>query len=144
MSSSISVKQVLANHANSSSPARAALETILSERNNLRELAIVEPPQRTGHSYSLASNDVIRLRAGHDQLRIKLETLTKGKELSNDKNLNASTSASSGPGRSSNEANRDAGNDVSMTPSSSRARPTHHHSEGTPGMYFVPEIHIAR
>ena len=41
------MEQVLANHANSSSPARAALETILAERNNLRELAIVEPPQRT-------------------------------------------------------------------------------------------------
>ena len=148
MSSSISVKQVLANHANSSSPARAALETILSERNNLRELAIVEPPQRTAHSYSLASNDVKRLRAGRDRLRAKLETLTKGKEVSDDKNLSASTSASSGPGHSSDEANRDASNDVSGKPSesgsSSQARPTRHQSEWTPSMHFVPDIHIAR
>ena len=82
-----------------------------------------------------------------NQLRAKLETLTKEKEVSDDKNLNASTSASSGPGRSSDETNRDASNDVSMTPyepsSSARALPTHQHSEGASGMHFVPEIHIA-
>ena len=127
---------------------RAALETILAERNNLRELAIVEPPQRTAHSYSLASNDVKRLRTERVQLRAKLETLMKGKEVSKDKSLNASTSASSGPGSSSDEANHNAGNDVSMKPSESsscsQARPTRHHSEGTTGVHFVPEIHIAR
>ena len=35
MSSSISIEQALANHVNSSNPTRAALETILAERNNL-------------------------------------------------------------------------------------------------------------
>ena len=81
--------------------------------------------------------------------RSKLETLTKGKEVSNDKNLNAPASASSGFERSSDEANRDASNDLPMKPSesssSSRAQPTRHHSEGrTSGMHIVPEIHIAR
>ena len=47
MSSSISIEQMLDEHANSSSPARAALKTIPAERNNRKELAIVEPPQRT-------------------------------------------------------------------------------------------------
>ena len=108
----------------------------------------MEPPQRTGTKLPLASNDVKRLRAGRDQLRAKLETLTNGKEISNDKNLNASTFVSSCPGRSSDETNRDASNDVSMQPNEpsirSRARPTHHHFEGTPGIHFVPAIHIVR
>ena len=99
-------------------------------------------------NYSLASNNVKRLRAERDQLRAKLETLTKGKKVSDDKNMNVPTSASSGPGCSSDEANRDASNDVTMKPSnsgsSSQARPTCHQSEGTPSMHFVPEIHIAR
>ena len=142
--------QALASHADLSNPTRAALETILAERNNLSS----QNPQlwnhlrKQRHSYSLASNDVKRSRAERDQLRGKLETLTKGKEVSDDKNLNASTSASSGPGRSSDEANRDASNDVSMLPnessSSPRAQPTRQHSEGAPGMHSVPEIHIAR
>ena len=150
MSTSISIEQALANHVNSSNPTRAALETILAERNNLssQNSQLWNHLRKQRHNYSLASNDVKRLRAERDQLRAKLESLTKGKEVSDDKNLNASTSASSGPGRSSDEANRDASNDVSGKPSesssSSRARPTRHHSEGTPGMHFVPEIHIAR
>ena len=94
------------------------------------------------------SNNVERLRAEQNQLRTKLKILTKGKEVSNDKSLNASTSTSSGNGRSSDETNRDASNDVPMKPnessSGSQARPTRHHSEGTLGVHFVPEIHIAR
>ena len=94
------------------------------------------------------SNNVKRLRAERNQLRAKLETLTKGKEVSNDKSLNVSTSASNGNVRSSDETNRDASNDVPMKPnessSGSQARPTRHHFEGTPSVHFVPEIHIAR
>ena len=133
-----------------SNPTHAALETILVRRNNLssQSLQLWNHLRKQRRSYSLASNDVKRLRAERDQLWAKLETLTKGKEVSDDKNLNASTSASSGPGRSSDEANRDASNDVSIKPSesssSSWAQPTCHHSEGTPGMHFVLEIHIAR
>ena len=94
------------------------------------------------------SNNVKRLRAERNQLRAKLETLTKGKEVSNDKSLNASTSASSGNGRSSDETNRDASNDVPMKPNESslagsRARPTRHHFEGSPSMHFVPETYVA-
>ena len=77
------------------------------------------------------SSNVKRLRAERNQLRAKLETLTKGKEVSNDKSLNASTSTSSGNGRSSDETNRDASNDVSMQPNESsigsRVRPAHNH-----------------
>ena len=118
---SISIEQALANHANSSNPTRAALETILAERNNLssQNSQLWNHLRKQRHNYSLASNDVKRLRAERDQLRAKLESLTKGKEVSDDKNLNASTSASSGPGRSSDEANRDASNDVSGKPSES-------------------------
>ena len=150
MSSSISIEQALANHANSSNTTHAALETILAERNNpsSRNSQLWDDVRKQRLNYSLASNDVKRLRAERDQLRAKLETLTKGKEVSDDKNLNASTSASSGPGRSSDEANRDASNDVSGKPSesssSSRARHAWHHSEGTPGMHLVPKIQLAR
>ena len=139
VSLSISVEQALANHANSSNP------THLSSQNS----RLWNHLRKQRHNYSLASNDAKRLRAGHDQLRVKLETLNKGKEVSNDKNLNVPASASSGFERSSDEANRDVSNDLSMKPSesssSSRAQPAHHHSEGrTSGMHFVPEIHIAR
>ena len=150
MSTSISIEQALANHANSSNPTRAALETILAERNNLssQNSQLWNHLRKQRHNYSLASNDVEGLRIERDQLRAKLETLTKGKEASDDKNLDASTSASSGSGCSSDETNRDASNDdVSITPnepsSSARAQPTHQHSEGTSGMHIVPEIHIA-
>ena len=71
----------------------------------------------------------------------------RGRKSPMTRNLNASTSASGGPERSSDETNRDASNDVSGKPSesssSSRARPTRHHPEGTPGGHFVPKIHIA-
>ena len=141
----------MANHASSPSPTRAVLETILAERNNLssRNSQLWNHLREQRHNQSFASNDVKRSRAGHDQLRAKLETLNKGKEVSNDKNLNVPTSASSGFERSSDEANRDVSNDLSMKPSesssSSRAQLTRHHSERrTSGMHFVPEIHIAR
>ena len=149
MSSSISIEQALVNHANSSIPTRAALPTILAERNNLssQSLQLWNHLRKQRRSYSLASNDVKRSRAERDHLRAKLETFTKGKEVSNDKNLNVSTSASSGPEHNLDEANCDASNDVSMTPnepsSSARAQPTHQHSEGDSGMHFVPEIHTA-
>ena len=142
--------QALASHADLSNPTRAALETILAEWNHLssQNSQLWNHLRKQRHNYSLASNDAKRLRAGHDQLRAKLETLTKGKEVSNDKNLNAPASASSGFERSSDEANRDASNDLSMKPSesssSSCAQLTRHHSERrTSGMHFVPEIHIA-
>ena len=128
---------------------RAALETILAGRNHLssQNSQLWNHVRKLRHKYSLASNDVKRLRTERVQSRAKLETLMKGKEVSKDKSLNASTSASSGPGSSSDEANHDASNDVSMKPSESSssltARPTRHHPEGTPGGHFVPEIHIA-
>ena len=152
MSSPISIEQALVNHARL--PARQTRRLLFSRLFLPSETtSVLENSQlwnhlrEQRHNYSFASNDVKRSRAERDQLRAKPETLTKGKEVSDDKNLNASTSASSGPGRS-DEANRDASNDVSGKPSesssSSRARPTRHHSEGTPGMHFVPETHIAR
>ena len=119
-----------------------------AEQPQFSEIAIAEPPQETATQLLLVSNNVERLRAEQNQLRTKLKILTKGKEVSDDKSLNASTSASSGHGRSSDETNRDASNDVSMQPNESsigsRARPTRHHFEGTPGIHFVPAIHIMR
>ena len=138
MNSSMLIEQALANHANSSNPMCAALKTIPAGWNisSSQNSQLWDDVRKQRLNYSLASNDIKRLRAERDQLRAKLETLTKGKEVSDDKNLNASTSASSGPGRSSDEANRDASNDVCMKPSesgsSSQARPTRHQSEGTP------------
>ena len=120
MSLSISIEQALANHANSSNPTGAALETILAEQNlSPQNSRLRNHLRQQRHNYSLASNDVKRLRAERDQLRAKLESLTKGKEVFDDKNLNASTTALSGPGRSSDEANRDA---VSTKPDESSSR----------------------
>ena len=93
--------QALASHADLSSPTRAALETILAERNNLssQNSQLWNHLRKQRHSYSLASasNDVKRSRAERDQLRARLETLTKGKEVSGDKNLSAPMPAPSGP-----------------------------------------------
>ena len=148
MNLSISIEQALVNYANSSNPTRAALETILAERNNLspQNSQLWNHLRKQRHSHSLASNDVKRSRAERDQIRAKPETLTKGKEVFDDKNLSASTSASSGPERSSDEANRDA---VSTKPNepSSRFTGTAYESPSlrkAPGMHFVPETHIAR
>ena len=55
----------------------------------------------------------------------------RGRKSPMTRNLNASTSASGGPERSSDETNRDASNDVSMQPNESsigsRVRPAHNH-----------------
>ena len=98
MGSSTSIEQAPANHANSSNPTRAALETILAERNNLssQNSQLWNHLRKQRHSYSLASNDVKGSRAEREQLRAKPETLTKGKEALDDKNLSATTSASGG------------------------------------------------
>ena len=60
MSSSISIEQALANHANSSNTTHAALETILARRNNLssQNLQLWNHLRKQRHNYSLASNDV--------------------------------------------------------------------------------------
>ena len=97
MSSLISIGQVLANHTNSSNPTCAAPETILAKRNNHSSQDSQQNHLRKQrHSYSLASNDVKGSRAEREQLRAKPETLTKGKEAPDDKNLSATTSASGG------------------------------------------------
>ena len=98
MNSSILIEQALANHANSSNPTYAALETILAERNNSssQNSQLWDNVRKQRLNYSLASNDVKRSRAERDQSRAKPETLAKGKEVSDDKNLSASTSASGG------------------------------------------------
>ena len=91
--------QALASHADLSNPTRAALETILAEWNHLssQNSQLWNHLRKQRHSYSLASNDVKRSRAERDQLQAKFETLTKGRGVSDDKNLSVSTSASSGP-----------------------------------------------
>ena len=143
MNSSKLIEQALANHANSSNPMCAALETILAERNN--------PVLGTRNCGMMSENS--------DSITPLRRIMSRGwgpSVISYGRSLRHSRRGRKSPmtrtrmcprlrrGRSSDEANRNAGNDVSMTPSSSRARPTRHHSEGTPGMHFVPEIHIAR
>lgn len=85
--------------------------------------------------------DVKRLRAERDQLKQKLEAINKGREVPEDKDTKGSTSASSGPGRSSTDTTRDVNNDALLEPSqsnsSNRIRPIRHHSEESPGMHSL-------
>ena len=91
MSSSISIEQALVNHANARNaspavnlssvmkptPTRAALPIILAERNHLssQNSELWNHVRKQRHRYSLASNDVKRLRTERVQLRAKLEIL---------------------------------------------------------------------
>lgn len=143
MSSTITIAQVLASHAKAPDPTRAALETILAERNNLsaQNSQLWNHLKKQRHNYALAVTDVKRLRAERDQLKQKLEVINKGREVPDDKNTKGSTSASGGPGRSSTETTRDINNDALLEPSQSnsshRIRPIRHHSEESPGMHSL-------
>lgn len=142
MSSNVTIAQALSSHAKAADPTRAALETILAERNNLssQNSQLWNHLKKQRQNYALAVADVKRLRSERDLLKQKLEAV-KGREDPDDKDMKASTSTLSGPGRSSTETTRDTDNgaplDANQSGSSHRIRPVRHYSEESPGMHSL-------
>lgn len=70
----MTVEQVLNAHANSSNPARAALQSVLHERNNLnaQNSQLWNHLKKQRSSYQTALSDIKRYRAERDVLRARL------------------------------------------------------------------------
>ena len=74
MSSAMTIEQVLAAHASAPDPLRAALESVLHERNSLsaQNSQLWNHLKKQRSNYQMAASDVKRIRAERDNLRSRL------------------------------------------------------------------------
>ncbi|EJD07549.1 RhoGAP-domain-containing protein [Fomitiporia mediterranea MF3/22] len=137
--SAVTVEQALAAHASTPDPVRAALDSVLQERNTLsaQNSQLWNHLKKQRNNYQLAVGDVKRIRAERDALRAKLAKYEhpSGGEHFDDKRQRPSTSNS--PAESNVDtkgvASPESGHHHYPIPKSKVSR---HHSEDRP--VFVP------
>lgn len=96
-SSQLTADQLIAQHANSHDPTRAALEAVLNERNSLsaQNSQLWNHLKKQRNNYQLAASDVKRLRGERDLYKAKLQAADKSgrDERHDERRLRPSASA---------------------------------------------------
>ncbi|KAL5531651.1 hypothetical protein ACEPAG_4528 [Sanghuangporus baumii] len=139
MSSATTIEQVLAAHASASDPLRAALESVLHERNSLsaQNSQLWNHLKKQRNNYQMAASDVKRIRAERDQLRARLAKHERpsGNEHFVDKRTrplaHGTTSTATDMDMNTNE--KSASELTHQTHSTPKPKPPRHQSEDRPG-----------
>ncbi|KAL5536928.1 BEM3 [Sanghuangporus sanghuang] len=134
MSSTTTIEQVLAAHASASDPLRAALESVLHERNTLsaQNSQLWNHLKKQRNNYQMAASDVKRIRAERDQLRARLAKYERpsGSEHFDDKRrplAPGTTGTTTDMGMDTNE--KSASELTHQTHSTPKPKPPRHQSE---------------
>lgn len=136
------VEKVLAAHASATNPTRAALESVVQERNTLsaQNSLLWNHLRKQRSNYQMAASDVKRIRAERDALRAKLARYdhTFGSEHFDDRQLRPSPSNAHTTASTSSDTNVDADDSMVSDPgygsqSNSKPKMSRHPSEDRPG-----------
>ncbi|KAL5492391.1 BEM3 [Sanghuangporus weigelae] len=139
MSSATTIEQVLAAHASASDPLRAALESVLHERNSLsaQNSQLWNHLKKQRNNYQMAASDVKRIRAERDQLRARLAKYERpsDSEHFDDKRtrLLAHGTTSTNTDMDMDTSEKSSSELTHQTNSTPKPKPPRHQSEDRPG-----------